>query len=149
MWFHLSANIFKAMILNCTWIKSCIWKNNLCIHYTSPLPMGFYTLAHMHKNWLQSFSMMTMKIFPCGTLERHGFTKMAISPLILVRFSKFEVWHAQHVDPNLRDVACDVKRTRWRHARDVIVATTALQNWSVVTKHVAMGLSLEPCGRFR
>ncbi len=34
---------------------------------------------------------------------------MAVSPLILVRFPKFKVWHAQHVDPDLPDVS-DVMR---------------------------------------
>ncbi len=45
----------------------------------------------------------------------HRFTKMAVSPSILVRFSKFEIWHAQHFDPNLldvTDVTRDVMRAR-------------------------------------
>ncbi len=36
---------------------------------------------------------------------------MAISPLIMVRFSKFKIWHAQHLNADLlrvRDVMCDV-----------------------------------------
>ena len=33
--------------------------------------------------------------------ERHGFTKLAVSPLIMVRFSKFEIWLAQLFHPDL------------------------------------------------
>ncbi len=51
---------------------------------------------------------------------QHAFTKMSVSPLIMVRFSKFEVWHAQHFDPDLQDVS-DVTRdvTRARNDYDV------------------------------
>ena len=55
-----------------------------------------------------------------STMKRPCFTKLAVSPLILVRFSKFEVWHAQHFDPDLpdiSDVTRDVTGARWRHAR--------------------------------
>ncbi len=45
------------------------------------------------------------------TLKKHGFTKMAISPLITVRFSKFEIWHALDFDADLADVS-DVTRER-------------------------------------
>ena len=43
---------------------------------------------------------------------------MAVSPLIMVRFSKFEIWHAELFDPDMPDVS-DVTRdvTRRRHAR--------------------------------
>ena len=34
---------------------------------------------------------------------------MAVSPLIMVRFSKFNIWHAQLFDPDLLDVS-DVTR---------------------------------------
>ena len=50
-----------------------------------------------------------------STMKTPCFTKMAVSPLILVRFSKFEIWHAQHFGPDLedvRDVMRDVMRAR-------------------------------------
>ncbi len=34
----------------------------------------------------------------------HGFTKMTVSPLIMVRFEKFEIWHTQGFDADLYDV---------------------------------------------
>ncbi len=46
-----------------------------------------------------------------STMKRPCFTKIAVSPLILVRFSKFKVWHTQHSDPDLLD-ARDVTRAR-------------------------------------
>ncbi len=48
----------------------------------------------------------------------HRFTKLAVSPLIMVRFSKFKLWHTQDSDPDLINVtetsrhACDVIHTR-------------------------------------
>ncbi len=51
------------------------------------------------------------------TVERSHFTKLAISRLIMVRFSKFKIWHAQSSDANLPDVTMTSRATRWRHAR--------------------------------
>ncbi len=51
----------------------------------------------------------------------HSFTKMAVSPLIMVRFSKFKIWHAQHFDADLlrvRNIMSDVMCARSRHVRD-------------------------------
>ncbi len=50
----------------------------------------------------------------------HGFTKLAVSRLILVRFSKFKICHAQHFGADLSDVIMTsraTRRARWRHAR--------------------------------
>ena len=55
---------------------------------------------------------------PCSVW--HDFTKLAISRLIMVRFEKFEIWHAQCFDADLWDVTMTTRatrRTRWRHAR--------------------------------
>ena len=38
-----------------------------------------------------------------------GFTKLAVSRLIMVRFEKFKIWHAQRSDADLTDVS-DVTR---------------------------------------
>ncbi len=49
------------------------------------------------------------------TLEIHGFAKMAVSPLITVRLSKFKIWHAQGSGAdltNVSDVTRDVTRAR-------------------------------------
>ncbi len=35
----------------------------------------------------------------------HSFTKMAVSPLILVRLSKFEILHTQESEPLLADLS--------------------------------------------
>ena len=84
----------------------------------------------------------------------HAFTKMAVSRLIMVRFEKFKIWHAQHFNPDLPDVidvTRDVTRARWRHARDdIIMATIAFRGslWSLVVKQLAMYISQEPRGRF-
>ncbi len=64
------------------------------------------------------------------------FTKLAVSPLIMVRFEKFKIWHAQHFDANLlrvRDATCDVPRAR-DVTRDVINATISLL--PLVVKHL-------------
>ncbi len=56
------------------------------------------------------------------------FTKLAVSPLIMVRFEKFEIWHAQHFDADLWDVTMTTSATRrakWRHAR----AQNRLNDW--------------------
>ena len=81
------------------------------------------------------------------------FTKLAVSPLILVRFEKFEIWHAQGSDADLSDVTVMSRATwcaRWRRARDVIdlvteskLATDDVWRWdhhglSLVVQWVAM-----------
>ncbi len=56
----------------------------------------------------------------------HGFTKMAVSPLIMVRFWKFKFCHTQDFDPDLSDISYatrNVTRARWRHARDDVLMT--------------------------
>ena len=48
---------------------------------------------------------------------------MAVSPLIMVRFEKFEIVCTQGFDPDLADVKVMSRMTsflRWRHARDVM-----------------------------
>ena len=35
---------------------------------------------------------------------QHAFTKLAVSQLIMVRFEKFKIWHAQGSDADLSDV---------------------------------------------
>ena len=48
------------------------------------------------------------------------FTKLAVSRLIMVRFEKFEIWHAQRFDADLGSVTITTRATRparWRHAR--------------------------------
>ncbi len=50
----------------------------------------------------------------------HGFTKVAISSLLIVRFEKFKIWHAQCSDADLSDdtmTSRATRRARWRHAR--------------------------------
>ena len=76
-------------------------------------------------------------------LEIHDFTKLAVSRLIMVRFSKFEIWYAQHFDPvqpDVSDVLRDAMRARWRHARDDMTSRQNLtpffaQETSVTSYH--------------
>ena len=44
--------------------------------------------------------------------KKHGFTKMAVSPLIMVRFSKFKIWHPQGFGADLSDVTVTSHATR-------------------------------------
>ena len=65
----------------------------------------------------------------------HLFTKMAVSPLILVRFEKFKILHAQHSGADLPKVSMTsraTRRARWRHAR-VIDLVTDLETHDVIT----------------
>ena len=60
----------------------------------------------------------------------HAFTKMAVTPLVIVRFWKFKIWLAQDFGANLCDVTMTsraTRRARWRHARvsDVTLDTSA------------------------
>ncbi len=94
---------------------------------TSALPMGFLPDFHPHKLMI-NYSMI--KLFPflpsLGSIGPKtddmlgGFTKMAISPLIIVRFSKFKIWRAQRFGADQTDVTMTSRvtsRARWRHAR--------------------------------
>ena len=93
---------------------------------------------------------MSQKIL--NALKKHGFTKMAVSPLILVRFEKFKIWHAQLFNANLLDVTAVARATTSRARRDCYngdypESYSELEVW-LPCKHVAMDLSLEPRGRF-
>ncbi len=46
------------------------------------------------------------------TLKIHVFTKMAVSPLILVRFEKFEIVCTQDFGPDVADVRMTLRATR-------------------------------------
>ena len=46
------------------------------------------------------------------TLKKHSFTKMAVSPLIMVQFEKFENGHTLDFKPNLSDVTMTSRATR-------------------------------------
>ncbi len=62
-----------------------------------------------------SIGLFTLSNVLYETLKKHDFTKMAVSRLIMVRFSKFEIWHTLHFDPDLLDVSDitrDVRRAR-------------------------------------
>ncbi len=66
----------------------------------------------------------------------HAFTKMAISPLIMVRFSKFKICHAQDFGADLSDVTITsraMRRARWRHAR--------AREWRHIWRHPSNYLS--------
>ncbi len=70
----------------------------------------------------------------------HDFTKMAVSSLILVRFSKFEIWHAQGSDADqsvFTIMSRATWRARWRRTRDIIdlvtEAVSLYATWSLVT----------------
>ncbi len=60
----------------------------------------------------------------------HAFTKLAVSPLIMVRFEKFKIWHAQGSDVDLSDVTITSRATRemtsraWRHSPKLDLATS-------------------------
>ena len=42
----------------------------------------------------------------------HGFTKMAVSPSIMVRLSKFKIWHSPDFNADLSDVPV-TSRVTW------------------------------------
>ena len=62
----------------------------------------------------------------------HGFTEMVVTPLIIVRFERFENWHSQDCNTYSEKLVMTSRPTscaRWRHARDdVIIATVNLQS---------------------
>ncbi len=80
------------------------------------------------------------------TLEMHCFTKLAVSWLIMVRFEKFKIWHAQGSDADLSDVTVTSRvrrRARGRHAREDVssdIIMTTITSWGVV----AMGCCYGP-----
>ncbi len=59
---------------------------------------------------------------------------MAVSPLIMVRFSKFKIWHAQHFDPDLLDII-NLVIVKWRMALGLDVGGL----WHSVAQYVARG----------
>ncbi len=52
------------------------------------------------------------------TLKKHGFTKMAVSLLIMVRFLKLKIWHTQENSTVLLDPPPSARASP--RARDVI-----------------------------
>ena len=71
---------------------------------------------------------------------------MAVSPLIIVRFKKFKIWHAQYFDALLADVKMTSRVTSRGRGRDVTKDVTNQQslNLNLVAVPVAMGLSPKP-----
>ena len=66
---------------------------------------------------LNEHSLIWIGLYNTG---KHGFTKMAVSRLIMVRFSKFEIWHTQ--EPDLHHSKATIPsrttmRARSRHVR--------------------------------
>ncbi len=117
------------------------------LYKLAPCQWGFQPDSHPHKLMINYSMIIAMW---------HAFTKMAVSPLIMVRFAKFKICHAQDFDADLSDVTLTLHATRharWRHtcARMSQVRPLLQQSLSIMWLlwAVAMGLSHEPCGRFR
>ncbi len=90
-----------------------------CTVILSPPPLNI----SFHWNFAPQFAS-----FIFSFINLFYFIWLAVSPLIMVRFEKFKIWHAQHFDANLlrvRDATCDVPRAR-DVTRDVINATISL-----------------------
>ena len=82
-----------------------------------------------HADGLKGWAQVDSKI---GGKNRHPswrcFTKVAVSPLIMVRFWKFEIWHTRESGPDLaivRNPSRARPRARWRHVR----ASSPRQRW--------------------
>ncbi len=73
---------------------------------------------------------------PCSVW--HDFTKMVVSSLILVRFSKFKIWHTQESKADLFKVR-NPSRARSHHARAI---SRARRHKSEMFKSVDQVLSL-------
>ena len=100
------------------------------IYHTRALPL---TRGSSQRCWITVPGDNTLKI------DNYGFTKMIISPLIMVRFKKFKNWQ-QDSDPdllNVSDITRNVTRPRWRHARKWRHSWYHPSNWGVFRHSVA------------
>ena len=82
---------------------------------------------------------------PLKTHDLTGFTFLAISPLILVRFSKFKIWHTRESKPLVADLSMVARatiRAKSRHARDVTILSCVSLIRPQYTVHDVMSLTL-------
>ncbi len=82
----------------------------------------------------------------------HGFTKLAVSRLIMVWFENFKILHAQDFDADRYDVTMTSRATRCAWWRDVIDLVTVIEASNNICGNNcwkwAMGLALEWHCRF-
>ena len=82
------------------------------------------TLTHLPKNYCPLMKM-------CKNMNWPHFTKLAVSRLIMVRFSKFKIWHSQEHEPHHSEPRIPSRatvRAKSRHARDDVQSDIILHS---------------------